>query len=194
MSEEDSEIRDPKHINQIFRILRQEYSRIENRPEDNMRFSYKVIMVPVCMPSITLGVTEAFEDVLNGVISRKSAPKDLPVADVIELVVNGGSIKSHSYIVAPIEEDEHKNKNIGGPLYVFLRAATSGYRGDGPSDRRKIQNLIDSKIPTITQKVYSIDDTADFARLFKERGPIVQFSIPQLYVNIYPFSWDKRFI
>ena len=45
------------------------------------------------MPSITLGVTEAFEDVLNGVISRKSAPKDLPVADVIELVVNGGEHK-----------------------------------------------------------------------------------------------------
>ena len=39
MSEENSEIRDPKHINQIFGILKKEYAIIENRPENNTDFN-----------------------------------------------------------------------------------------------------------------------------------------------------------
>ena len=117
MSEDNSEIRDPKHINQIFRILRKEYSIIENRPEDNMRNLYHVYMIPVCFPDTTAYLLESFETILNGVISRESAPRDPPIAYVIELVVDEGDIKSHSYIVAPIEEDEHKNKRMNGFLY-----------------------------------------------------------------------------
>ena len=193
MSEDNSEIRDPKHINQIFRILRKEYSIIENRPEDNMRNLYHVYMIPVCFPDTTAYLLESFETILNGVISRESAPRDPPIADVIELVVDEGDIKSHSYIVAPIEEDEHKNKRISAPLYAFIRPATSGYGGDGPADRKKIQNMIDSKIPTIRQKVYNVDDIRDFARLFKESGPIVLFFIPSLNMPGRPFDPDKRF-
>ena len=129
MPEGNSEIRDPKHINQIFRILRKEYSTIENRPEDDMRYKYNVYMIPVCLPDTMFYVVEAFETILNGVIGRESAPKDPPRADVIELVADEYGIKSHSYIVAAIKEDEHKNKHISAPLYAFIRPATSGYRG-----------------------------------------------------------------
>ena len=193
MSEENSEIRDPKHINQIFRILRKEYSIIENRPEDNMRNLYNVYMIPVCLPDTTVYVLESFETILNGVISRESAPRDPPIADVIELVADEYGIKSHSYIVAAIEEDEHKNRHISAPLYAFIRPATSGYGGDGPGIREEIQSIIDSKIPTIRQTVYNVDDIRDFARLFKESGPIVLFFIPSLNMPGRPFDPDKRF-
>ncbi len=194
MPEGNSEIRDPKHINQIFRILRKEYSTIENRPEDNMRYLYQVTIIPISLPHSILYVPKAFETILNGVISRESAPRDPPMADVIELVVDEGDIKSYSYIVAAIEGDEHKNKKIARPLYAFIRPATSGYHGTGPDIREEIQSIIDSKIPTIRQTVYDVDDIYDFASLFKERGPIVELDLSTLYVYIGSFGNDKRFI
>ena len=108
---------------------------------------------------------------------------------------NYNHCKSHSYIVAPIEEDEHKNKHISAPLYAFIRPAISGHDdGFGSCARKKIQSIIDSKIPTIRQKVYNVDDIYDFARLFKERGPIVQLNLSKLYVYTGSFDHDKRFI
>ena len=76
----------------------------------------------------------------------------------------------------------------------IMRNKDTSFHGTCPENKRTIQSIIDSKIPTITNKAYNINCTNDFARLFKEREPIVQFSIPEFYVNIYPFSWDKRFI
>ena len=194
MPEENSEIRDPKHINQIFRILKKEYAIIENSPEDNMRILYHVYMIPVCLPNTMTYAVEAFETILNGVMGLESAPKDPPVADIIELVADEGNIKSYSYIVAAIEEDAHNNKNIAESLYVFLRPATSMYHGEGPRNREKIQKIIDSKIPMVRQKEYNIDNIYDFVRLFNERGPIVEFSLSTFYIYTGEFDYDKRFI
>ena len=196
--EEESLVKNPEHVTEILQAMREEFFSLmglDKATEND--YSFAVHMLPAHLPgSGSYEVINNFKLILDGACAQPSLGKDTDTrVSVKELVVDGGSIKGHSYIITPL-----KFKGIMSSMgdwyysYVFFRPATSGYDGTGPDIQRSIQAFIDGKIPIVKQKVVKVKSSDSLEGLFYERGPIVDIFSPRFEVAIGYQGYDKRFM
>ena len=192
------EVNDTAEVIEILSAMREQYFSImeldKNREKD---YSFKVHLIPDFLPSTgSYEVINDFNLILEGacaLIGKDSNKK--AVVSIIELVVQDGNIKRHSYIITPLNfEGTASDTGIGYYAYVFIEPATSGYSGTGPAIQRAIQKSIDEHISKVNQKVINIRSVKSFKGLFHERGPIVNVLFPGFEIPLDASQYDERFM
>ncbi len=189
-------VTNPAEVIEILRTMKEQYFSImelDNNIEEN--YSFKVHLIPAFLPSSgSYEVINDFNLILKGAYTLQDEDSNMKeVVSVIELVVQQGDIKGHSYIITPLNfARTFNNMGIGYYAYVFIETATSGYSGTGPYIQRSIQNCIDNHIPKACQKIINVRSVSSFEGLFYERGPLVNVFFPGFEIPISGRQYDKR--
>ncbi|QRF76128.1 hypothetical protein Thermo_01645 [Thermoplasmatales archaeon] len=196
--DEVPEVDDPAEVTEILRAMKEQYFSImeldKNRERD---YSFEVHLVPAFFPSSgSFEVINNFNLILEGACAlRDQGSNKNVVVSIIELVVDKGNGKSHSYIITPLNfKGTSSSSGPGYYAYAFIEPAASGYAGTGPSIQRSIQNCIDDHIPKVRQKVINVSSISSFEGLFYERGPVVNVFFPRFEIHIGLGEYDERFV
>lgn len=188
------EVNDTAEVIEILSAMREQYFSImelDKKKWDD--YPFKVHLIPAFFPSTgSYEVINNFNPILEGACALRDEDLNKKVVvSIIELVVQQGDIKSHSYIITPLNV---KGMGIRYYAYVFIEPATSGYSGTGPDIQRSIQNSIDEHIPKVRQKVINIRSVSSFEGLFYERRPVVDVWFPCFKIPIGHRQYDERFV
>lgn len=196
--DEIPEVDDPEDVVEILNILKEElFDIMELDIQSENDYSFLVHFVPAFLPgSGSYEVINNFKLIYEGAcLQSKSVKNAKSTVSLIELVVDEGSIKGHSYLITPgVFKGTFSNMGPGYYSYAFIRPATSGYSGTGPDIQRSIQEIIDDNIPLVKQRVASVNSVESLEGLFYERGPIVDMFFPNFEIPLGGFDYDKRFM
>jgi len=160
-------------------------------------YSFKVHLIPAFLPSTgSYDVINNFNLILEGACALQDEDSNnKAVVSIIELVVQEGDIKTHSYIIAPLNfEGTFSNMGIGYYAYVFIEPSASGYSGTGPDIQRAMQKSINEHTSKVNHKVINVKSISSFEGLFYERGPIVNVFFPGFEIPLDDRQYDERFM
>ncbi len=196
--QKNTKVTDPMEVKEIFMAMKEEYFSIigldKSREKD---YAFLLNLIPAYLSSTgSYDVINNFNVILQGACALQDEDSNnKAVVSIIELEVQEGNIKRHSYIITPLNfKGMFSNMGIVYYAYVFIKPAASGYSGAGTSIQSFIQNFIDDHIPKVHQKIIKIKSVSSFEGLFYERGPIVNVWFPIFEIPIGGLQYDERFI
>ena len=196
--QENTKVKDRKEVNEIFRAMKEQYFSIIGLDKNREKsYSFNIHLVPAFLPSSgSYEVINSFNLILEGACALHDEDSNRKaIVSIIELVVDEGHVKTHSYIITPLNfEGTFSNTGIGYYAYVFVEPAASGYHGTGPDVQIAIQKSIKEHISKVNHKVINAKSVSSFGGLFYERGPIVNVLFPEFEIPIGDSQNDERFV